>query len=476
MKTIKCKKKLYISSKWIISIILLSTISTIICLYFNKNRNYNLMYIIPLSYGILTVLFSNIYQNPKYNYGLGFWAINIIMTIRYIITPMAIIVTNVYGRIGPEPSYQSYKFALYLMVYEMIFIFIGITVSLNVIKRKSNYLKDEKKDNKINFFNNNYIIIITFLIVAFVILIPYPGSIVPKNLFIISTKGGKALSDFETNGIISSIIEGFKLTLFLFFISLNYKLYKKSKKRIIPIISLIILIIFLGMKTSSSRWALIINAIIGTYMLIKLYPKFKKVILITIFTIVIISFVSISIYKFYYMIDSTSNKSLEIIKEMLTMFEDYFSGPRLVAQSIEVKSMFNSSISLDTFLNTIFIPIPFVNDFFNNTNLINVYFNIYNLGPIETPWLIVPMIGEGYSLLGVLGAPLFTVFFECLAINFDYKASINNGFEFKYLLLYASIWCALCLGFYTQIIFTWIFSTFIPIYILFKINQKICLK
>lgn len=465
-------KKL-IKSKWVSTVLILGIISTIINLYSNKNVNYRLVFLLPLSYSILNLLFKNMYEVPKYKYGLGFWSINIVMLCRYVITPIAIIFTNVYGRIGPDPSIESFTTAVIIMIYEMICVFLVLYITTNFLKSK----KIRIDDNKNCFFNNNYIVISLFLVASLVILSPYPGSIIPKDLFVISTEGGTALKDFETNGIISAISEAFKLAVFLYLISLINKLFKKNENKIWPIISIVILLVFIGLKTSQSRWGLTLNAVVGTYIIIQLYPKFKKLTYLIIGSVVIISFISISLYKFYYLVGSDSNNQvIDVLGKMLTMFEDYFSGPRLVAQAVEMKKQFSSSISFNTFINGLLVPIPFLNKLADSVDLSNLYFNAYNLGYIGQQWLILPMVGEGYSLLGLIGAPLFTIICEGLAIFFDYMAVKNNKYEFKYILFYASIWCSLCLGFCTQIVFTWLAGSFLVIYILFVVNSKVYLK
>ncbi|MGU9380704.1 hypothetical protein ACV3Z3_04180 [Clostridium perfringens] len=461
--------KYFLKSKWVISVILFGMLSGIICLYINENEEYNLMFLLPICYSILTLIFKKMYDNPTYKYGLGFWSANIVMFCRYIITPIAVNMTKTYGRIGPDPSKESFKLAFILMIYELICIFITMRITTYYFKNKNN-----REDY--SFFNNKYLIITLFLILGIIILLPYPGSIIPKNLFLIKTEGGQKLSEYTANGTITAISETVKLVMFLYAISILYKIYNKNKSRLIPFVSLIILIMFLGLKTGASRWAIIINAILGTYLLIKLYPKFKKVIIITIVSIVSISFISISIYKFYYILWDSNNKILDVITEMFTMFEDYFSGPRLVGQAIEMKKFYNINISLNTFINGILMPIPFINNLVNPKDIINIYFNAYNFGYIGQQWLILPMVGEGYSFFGIIGTPIYTILCQILVIIFDYKGSYENKYEFKFIFFYASIWCSLSLGFCSQIVFTWLFSSFIVLYVLFKVNSIISIK
>ena len=464
------KKLLCIKSKWVNFIFIISIFSILISLYDVSNENYGLMWTLPTVYCILTLVFRKIYEKPAYNYGIGFWSINIVLMLRYAITPMAIVFTDVYGRIGPTPSREYFVQAFLLMIYELICIFLTIRIATALLAGK---IKNEKKAD---FFNNNYLVITIFLVLCLAILMKYPGSIVPNNLFIIKTEGGESLSAYKSDGTINTLKTAFKMTLFLMAISILNKKYKKDERNIWAILSLGFLILLLGMLTGSSRWGIILNAVIGTYILLKLYPKLKCVILVSIGSLVTVSFLSISIYKFYYIIGDSENQVGAVIEKMLTMFEDYFSGPRLVAQSIEMTKMYKNQITINTLINEFVTPIPFIHKLLSNPkDLCNLYFNYYNLGDADACWLIIPMIGEGYSMLGFIFAPIFTVVCEALSVYYDNLASKTSAYELKYIYLYTSIWSSLCLGLCSQIIFTWITSSFMSIYVLYKLNRKICL-
>lgn len=462
------KKK--IGSKWVLLVLISAVITTVLTIYKSEDYNYKYLYIIPLTYAILTIIFRNIYINKRYNYGLGFWSINIVMFLRYIITPLAIIITQVYGRLGPTPENRIFKIAYFLMIYEMIVVFITILITTYYIPKIVKI-----KTGNTRLLGKKNIILVMFLGLAFVILLKYPGSIIPNNLFIIKTEGGNKLVEFQKSGIISAIAGTFKLTLFLLGIYWSKKLYNRTNSKIYPILSLIILIIFLGLKTSESRWGILINAILGAYLLISLYPNFKKLIILSILLLVIVSFLSISLYKFFYLLNDNNNPIIDVINNMLTMFEDYFSGPRLVAQAIDTNNIYNNNITFETLINGLLTTVPFVNNYADSKDIMNIYFNAYNFGYIGRNVLIIPMIGEGFSLFGIIGAPILTIIFEALSVLFDVKAVYNRRYEFKYIYYYASIWCSLCLGFCSQIILTWLFGMFVCQFLLFKTNEKITL-
>ena len=467
---VNVKKLLYIESKWVNFIFVISIISTLVSLYEVNNSNYSLMWSLPTTYCVLTLIFRKIYERPTYDYGIGFWFINIALMARYAITPIAIVFTNVYGRLGPTPSSEYFTKAYLLMIYEMVGIFLTIRLMTLLLKNKTK----KKKENE--FFNGNYVVIGVFLALAFVILMKYPGSIIPSNLFVISTEGGESLSQFQSNGTINTLRIAFKMTFFLTVVSIFNERYKKDNRIIWAFMSLGLLFMFLGSLTGSSRWGIIFNSVIGTYILLELYPKVKYIILISIITLVVVSFISISIYKFYYILGDSENQVSGVIEKMLTMFEDYFSGPRLVAQSIEMTKIYSRQINSETLLNELVVPIPFIHKLLPNPeNMCNLYFNCYNLGNPETCWLIIPMVGQGYSIFGFIFAPIFTVTCEAISLFFDSCASKTSAYELKYLFLYTSIWGAVCVGLCTQIIFTWIMSSFITIYILYKLNRMICL-
>ena len=128
---------------------------------------------------------------------------------------------------------------------------------------------------------------------------------------------------------------------------------------------------------------------------------------------------------------------------------------------------------MESFINDFLGSIPVISSFVDQTDRINIYFNLYHNVPKIS--LIIPMVGIGYAYFPIF-PPIFTVICEWLLISVDYKLEMSKKIEYKYLYLYLGLYLSMCLGFNTQIIFAKFLIPFLPLLILFKINNKICLK
>jgi hypothetical protein len=188
------------------------------------------------------------------------------------------------------------------------------------------------------------------------------------------------------------------------------------------------------------------------------------------------SIISISMYKFSWAIINAEKPLIQIFSVMSSQFQDYFSGPRTVAQAIKMKEMFGTQISLSTLINDFVGSIPFISNYVNQSNRLNVYFNLYNYIPVGNTSLIVPMVGCGYAYLGLIFAPIFTALCEFGAIKLDFFYRKERRVEFQIIYIYAAIMLSLCMGFNTQIVFGFFVTTFIPLWLLFYCNKKFVLK
>ena len=253
------------------------------------------------------------------------------------------------------------------------------------------------------------------------------------------------------------------------------KRFDKSKHFIYPLLSCMVFVLYMALLTGTARWVILISAISGVYVLVWYYPKYRKFIKGSILITLVLSIISITIYKFFRITTQNEWQLSLLIEELLKQFGVYFSGARNVGQAIEMKASFGNSISANTLINDFVGSIPGVSSYINQADRINGYFNFYVYGVTRFTSQIIPMIGVGYSYFGFIGSPLFTTLSIYLAIRFGYFAFIEERGEFKYLYSYAAIWLALCMGFNTQIIFGWFINVYLPMYLLFRVNRQIVL-
>lgn len=454
--------------------VFISIIVCLIVLFSNVADGYEFLFCLPLFFSILLILFFRMYFYPLYDYGIGFWSVNIVMFIRYTITPLMIILSENYSGFGPNPTKDSMYLAVFMMIYEMIIAFLVIRLTAQSCRESQRKLYDFKPRSYTIL--KPYFLVGIFAAFAGMILIPYPQLLIPQEIFFLSEQYTRVTIDATFSGALGIISKSFKIVLLLFALAIFKKMYDKKQSTVFVYLSGLVFLMFIGLNTGTSRWTILIWMLIAIVILTQLYPRQGKLIRNIIIALGFASIISISMYKFSWAIVNAEKPLIQIFSVMSSQFQDYFSGPRTVAQAIKMKEMFGTQISLSTLINDFVGSIPFISNYVNQSNRLNVYFNLYNYIPVGNTSLIVPMVGCGYAYLGLIFAPIFTALCEFGAVKFDFSYRKERRVEFQILYIYAAIWLSLCMGFNTQIIFGFFVTTFIPLWILFYCNKRFVLK
>jgi len=454
--------------------IFISFIICLIVLYSNVADGYEFLFCLPLFFSILLILFFRMYFYPLYDYGIGFWSVNIVMFIRYTITPLMIILSDNYFGFGPNPTKDYMYLAVFMMIYEMIIAFLVVRLTAQSCRESQRKLYDFKPRSYTIL--KHYFLVGIFAAFAGMVLIPYPQLLIPQEIFFLSEQYTRVTIDATFSGALGIISKSFNIVLLLFALAIFKKMYDKKQSTVFVYLSGVAFLIFIGLNTGTSRWIILIWMLIAIVILTQLYPRQGKLMRNIIVALGFASIISISMYKFSWAIVNAEKPLIQIVSVMSSQFQDYFSGPRTVAQAIGMKEMFGTQISLSTLINDFIGSIPFISNYVNQSNRLNVYFNLYNYIPVGNTSLIVPMVGCGYAYLGLIFAPIFTAVCEFGAIKFDYAYRKERKVEFQIIYIYAAIMLSLCMGFNTQIVFGFFVTSFIPLWILFYCNKRFVLK
>lgn len=456
----------------IISAILISPVILIIC----NGEYYSNIFLLPLFYAITELLFNRkIEKRSSYVGGFIYQVALIAIYIRYVITPLSIGITGsfyaYYGGTIVNTSSSNIQLAIFLMILELISVYITLYFArLYYSSKNNNCILNETQTIK------NKVVLVSFLLLTIpIIIIIEPNLIIPSDLFLLSEDFSKEQLDMAYSGALNILSQMVRPTIFLVFMSEIKKKYNKTNKKIYTLLSFLLMVLFIGMYTGTTRWELVFAGIIGIYLFKSLYAKVPKTLLLATIVLITIAFFSASLYKFSWATKSSLNPIKDITFEMFGMMQDYFSGPRSVANSIEMKNAYTNQIGVTTFFNDFLGSIPILSRYIEQSNRINAYFNIFHYRPIGHTTLIIPMLGVGYSYFKIF-PPIFSIVCYWLVIKFDYGLKKSKTLEYKYLYLYPGLYLAMAMGFNTQIIFTTILLRFLPLYILFKLNSLICLR
>lgn len=466
----------FLKIKLLFSII--AIISFIICLIANTTNGYDWLFLIPVTYFfsnsvdlILNKLSKKQYKN------VGITVINIIAFIKFSLMPIIIVsIKDYYGGVltGQIPSAYYLHQGILLTCMECISIFFTMIIFFLIKSKRKTEKENTQIIKKIKFGP----VMMAIFIISILLIIKFSDAFFPTDLFIMSEDYEAVTIDSSVDGLVKIFFNMFKvfgLLYFLQFFSQKY-LEKKQFKYIIGM--LVIVLIYLALNLSVSRWNIVIPVIAVLFILKEVWFKttMNKVAITIIILTLATSFISISQNKFNWLVKDQGDSLHRLMYVFGGEMQEYFSGPRAIAQGIESYKIYNHSITYTTLFNDFTGSIPFVSHYIDQSDRINIYYNYFLKGTNDEATQIMPMITVGLSYFGYGLCYIFIVISIICSCMFGEKVdNCNNIFE-KYIYMFGTIWFAMCLGFNTQIIFGWIMSSFIPFILIFKLNNKIIAK
>lgn len=253
-------------------------------------------------------------------------------------------------------------------------------------------------------------------------------------------------------------------TVLLAVVLINYVgVIGRQKRRIAFMVSVIIWLIFcveaaVGTLNAGtiSRWAFVINFIIGYAMLLKMYPQYTKI-----FTFVmgiggVACIVLSSVVKSY------------SINDLLTyrMLNAYFAGPSGMAYAVEMANSGNYNINIVTLFCDILGNVPVVNHFLPEGISSVRYYNHVIYGNTITIDQIIPYSGEWYGYFSYVGVVLGNALACFLAIKISYMVRNEKSLLMTYVLLYVSVLFSICTVININIVFQYLSIRVFPVFMI----------
>lgn len=446
--------------------IIISIISFFVCLINNPLNGYKILYILPLTYLILRTLLNN-----SINYkNIGCVFLDILTFIKYSIMPLLIVIMKDYyaGFLTKQiPISNDIELSILLILGECITIFICIYL-YNLIKNKNEY---SNSYNKIKFGPIMFILYTLFIILLIFNLNLY----LPQQFLVINGTYNRLIILNTISKIIKKIFYFVNLFTLLYLTQYYLNKYNKYKKNKYIILILITLLIYLGLNTSTSRWNLVIPVIIYTYLLKDIIFKTlkNKIVIFIGISILSLSFISITLYKFDYIFNNNKISNKNIVVILCGQLQEYFSGPRTVAQSLEMTTYYKEYINYETLSNDFLGQIPIVSNKINSNNKINIYYNYFLKGKKSKPTQIIPMVSVGYIYFDFPICYIFTIIVTLLTLIIGNSLIKSNNIFHKYINTYLCFWLSMGIGLNHQILFRWFIATYIPFNIIYYLNNKI---
>lgn len=450
--------------RWIAALVVV-TILGCITLFFSNSVQYNMIFFMPLSYGLGLVIFNRVFRKIFSNIGLMF--IEILFFIRMVIIPFVITLAMQDNPISY--GVHNTNKAIALQCYEFFIVHFAIFVVLCIKHNQSNNKKEIIYLYNPGNLAATCIIGLTLFVVAVWIFIPSSRELY-SSVFHFSdadfTTVTYSTASESVGSASRSILTLFKMAFdivrILFPLYLMIKIRQKMGYRRLGLgISLFLCFLQLLFIPSTTARA-IISAFLLLYFTTKIYPEFEKKLMVY----AVLGTVSIIVFYFYVRFSVGSrygNDGLIYIKNILTA---YFGGLDNIAAGFniitghEVKTFFGSLYSAIPFNSTLFgLKVESLQEFYNLAN------NSYGQ--------ITPMISEGYYYFGFVFAPIFSVFFALIAYKFGEKqrTEINPWLNICY--LFIAIMSAISIVMYNeQIIVVWFTNWLIPMTIIALMTRR----
>lgn len=238
--------------------------------------------------------------------------------------------------------------------------------------------------------------------------------------------------------IIRQFISSGILFTFFILIDLFRKHYVFSKRRIYVFLGIILAIMLVGIISGERRTSQVYTAFASCWLLINIFPNYKRRIVLSISSIALFVLVMMTIYKQYnaFLYDTyeeaLENKTLAQ-GFSLGLMDAYYNGINTVSKNLYFGSDENLSITnlLYDFARSIFGLSYLLKDKMMLT--VELYnYRIY--GGEQTNGFLFSSISYGYIYLGFLLSPLFTIISVWVALFLERKMRVAKSIEMTYIL------------------------------------------
>lgn len=468
------KKTLYINSFFVRSIV--STISFVVSLIV---ANYTLqlsgtkyLFLLPFFYGLLFLILPNLWNYSKGNIGMSI--LNIVIFTRYVVAPffnaLSINMPNIRGVI---PSTNGMHYGLIIMIIELFTTFFIV----QIFARRMYNVNDYRTNSFQSFkpFKSKFVLY-SILSLSIGLLIVFPQIRERYNFFIVTDTISKISLDLPFSGFIILIADLFFIVFPIVMLDFFKKKYENNKRFRYVFYSLISILPSITFFKGTSRFSVIIPTVAFLVILIKLYPKYKNRLITSIGIVLLIVFLSVTLYKqFGYVQGKEFEASLDV-NEVSYNFDAYMSGPDNMGRVVDLEQTHGTNITSETLKNDILNNVAILSTFADSNDTTSSWFNYHLYGHTRTADQIVPLSGQSYLHFGPIGTPLFLIITLIIMMYFDSRIRHENRIEYVYLYVYITMYSSMAMMVSFGSIYPIFTNIFLPIWFIFYLNRKIKLK
>ena len=433
-----------------------------------KNFEHPLIFV-SIFYSLFLFIWKKRKETFKNSPGITILAVG--MFFRYSLLPLSYYTFGGYNLYTPD----YFDEAIIIMLFEQIVLFFLI---LTTCKRNNSNLTSSISCVKINPS------IWSFSICIALMLYSYGSTSITVGF---DTIGSGNLNDFYENELteqtFTSQLQNFIWTsaYLVLYILILYKLkylYEKKNNNLY-IISAVLITLVLGLITflnqsggHLARWQTIVFTISGVFLVLALFPKKRKYILLTIgIPFGTFMLIATAVKNGGYM--STTGGSFSDAMNMTfgpESLDSYLDGPDGISGAIKLKE--TSDLWMESLFHDFIHPIPILHKYEDFALLTSKRYNLI-VGKVG---FIIPLTGQSMIYFGYILAPLLSSIAFFILRKMDLKFKTCDTL-FSYVYAFGGCWMAIGMVFLNYTIMNaWLFTYFIPLMTLLYIVSKLGCK
>lgn len=450
-----------------LTIVVACFVSCILCLIFDEYKNYQYCFVLPILFLIIYITyFLPSFSKEKSPFKIFFC---ILLFFRYVFLPIGNCMLGYIGSSKFGADSTDYKMGILITIFEIVFLNVFLVLLSKIQKNK-------KKFNLNNFQSGKgYFILLMFIGAVF-------GLTLLKRdcwnaIYFIAPSEETSLKFNKIDDISQLIIYLFDIAKqILFLISVEYfaKKYEKSKSHIYFLGAILCMLFNILIYSGTNRADFVITIISTSIIVFRIFPKFKKLIMVGGIIMVMVILPLISSFRKSNLMDD--GYSLRGIMELGNM---YMSGLDNVALSIKTANSFPeyrriSNLTYD--LTRGIMGVGFIVKGLNGTLTSRLFnYSFFGLHSNNTSQ-IMPMSGQGYFYFGIVGFFLIEALFVFIALKLEKYYREANDIKVQYFLLIILFRLGMLQCLNGTILFNKLSYELVLPLVLFMLNNKITIK
>ncbi|MED2972872.1 O-antigen ligase [Fictibacillus sp. B-59209] len=448
----------------------ISFLVSIISLASYPPQGYKMVFLLPLTYGLLILILPSITRFMIKNAGLLIF--NIVTFVRYVILVLVGVLTDFSIWRGIPPGSTYLKSAILVMFIEMITVFIFIQI---ISKRYYSSTKMQVSNERVINKNINSFILNLFILLGIISVILFP-EIISKLRFVTNLDDFTEYqrNDFPLFGLFELLFNIARILVVLSIIVYWKKKHELTGKFKYVFYSIGISLLNLLIVTGLSRFSILISAVAILYFLAKLFNKHKKLIFSSLMTGIIFSVTIVSLYKFFGRSENNSSNYNDLAWWSDTL-QMYFSGPKNVAIALTMNDRFDINIVIQILVDLFSSVAGIAGILHPNFSTVGLY-NLTYYGSTVSVDQIVPIVGQGFFYFGYIGSFIPSIIAVWLMMKFDKKAALTNNPYSSYAYYFIATWFGALMMVNWTILFSHFINTFVLLMIIIKVNNRFILK